>query len=1488
MIAKIVRIFVIIIVSIILLNVILFLLFSIPSIQKRAADFAIEKIEPIIGTNVSLDGIRIRLFNTVELNGLYIEDQQQDTLLYAESITARIRALELLKNRLYIQKAGLDEFHANVYRESPEEPFNFQFIIDAFVSEDTVVVDEDKRPMRITADELILKNGTLSYHVLSEPLIPNQFNVSHLEVENFNLRINADFRGIEDMHANVEFLTLIENNSGLYVSELKTNIVGKDSTLKSSGLNLSLNQSEINVRNALYDLETKEFSVTVNSNRLEPRDIGIFYEPLNNLDKLVTFDIEAEGQIPNAILSKLEFQYGENTRLNIAGDIDDFNDFRNSNLNVDIIGLSFSQTDLESIIQVWSEDYNSAPQLTALGDIKLRLTALGKISQFNYNGFVDTEQGDINLNGVGRIGNGMTFQGPVGVDNFLTANVLGDSIGVGDVTLNSDIKVVIPQHNDSIMTIAANGSIESVTYKDFLYNDINFEGVYRGTNVNAHINMDNPLNQFNLSGDISFGEELSFLVKGDVDRLDLRPFIMMENWNTPYLSTNIDVQVSGKTVDEMIGTVAIENTSLADSNFIYNPGPVYIQASADSIDGKKIQLMSTFLEAEITGDYYFTTIGEDMMDIIGMHLPSLVAQSDSDQMVEVINANSDMLVNGNNNFQFNILLKNTEDFAYTFDLPFYNVDHATITGNVDVVNSEGLKINAHIPRIIFGNNDIRETKIDLQGSQNDIGLNVNTYLVQDNGYINAHLNSIAVLDSVINYLNYDLNQSNTNSKGELLISMGFDSNFEDDLATNIHIHPVTIDFNGKEIKINEALIAMGNERIVIDNFGIREDEMLLLGVEGVASRSEADNVRVYFNNTELANILAAFNVTNLAGAINGSIYVRQALDTPMIRTEELRIEHIAVNNDTIGTLMIEGDWDQTYSGLNLNSYLVNEGTQSLSIKGFIPTGDESPYPMGVTIDIDNFEMYALQPLATDLFSELSGYLNSNIEISGSVSEPIIEGWLGINEGELRIAYSNVTYFISDTIDISRDNVGFENLVIRDQNNNTATLDVSLSHSNFGRLIYSAGIELDDFMLLNNEDRTDLMAYGNFRISGNLNVTGSPMGIYGDGELTTESPSEVTVVLPQTAKATEYSGVIYINNPQEDSLAFLRKLDDPTSYIDTRVSSGIPIVMDATINLTPLFEAEVVLDPTTGNALEVSGEGEINVNFNSKATPLVRLYGDYVIESGNFHYNLQSLRTIDFIIREGSRLTMEGDPLNTQFNIIAYLPVRADLAALSPTFSTELANTRVPVNALLQIRGDLEAMELEYDIELPESSNDIQQRVNSFISDEETKILQFAYLATTGSFIPSEGSPDMNFGSNVFTNLAATTLSRGLDALFASALSDNWSISTNLESIDGTMDNVRMGVDVSTRLLNNRLRVSTNLSYGDNTMLASQHEFMGEFELEYDINNWLMMRAFNRANERFYRRTPTTQGIGVVVTKEAQSIRDLFNFRFTRPKDDDDE
>jgi hypothetical protein len=1461
----------------------------------------------MINTRVSLDGVRVRFFNKVDLNGLYLEDQRQDTLLYTGRLTVRIVPIDLLSRKVMVEQLSLEDFVINVYRPSPDEPFNFQFIIDSFagekgamdeekdkgegkeVAEDMFEVEDGskevkkrKSPWRITSGAIRLKNGSMSYHVLSAPTIPGVFSPNHIDARELNLRANIDFQGMDKMRGEVKRLSFQEYHSGLQVDKLALLFKSVGTRLECEWLDLTFNDSNLKVRDARFDREAKEFAATVESDRLEPDDAAMFAAKLNHLDQPMSFELEAEGAWPLATVKHLDFRYGPFTRFILSAEMADCLNFATSDLKLQFDRLAITQEHLEALIRIWAPAYTSPVQLTALGNLDLRLTAAGKIPLFRYDIAIDTERGEVLLNGIGKMTNRfkhLVYGGPVRLNDISVAHIIGEKAGVGITTLATDATVSIVQGEG--VTVEASGNIESTTYKGLPYRDLFFDCVYSGTTVAATVTTDSELNKLKLAAGFSFGEEKEILLDGVIDRLDMRPFLMVEGWKMPTLATRLNAHFVGKTFDDLTGSFVMDQTSLMDSSFYYNPGPIYLQASVDPKEGKKIEIASSILDGEITGDYYFSTIGKELAKDLQLHLPSLIAEGGTANQ----SLSMDESLPAKNNFTFNFLLKNTEDVSHAFSLPFYNVEHAVIEGVIDLSNNRPLRLDAYVPQAIFGNNDVRETWLELESEQKGIGLAMSSYLVQDKGYLHARLRSAATGDSLVNHFEYDLNQVNTKSNGNLLIAMDFLRDWNDQLGIDVRVHPTSAQFNGRDVTINKAAIDYRKDSITVRNFGVRQDEMLLFGLEGVASKSEEDNIRLYFNNTEMATILAAFDVTNISGSLKGEIFVQQALETPMIHTEALRVEHIALNNDTIGTLRIEGDWDQIRSGLNVNAYLENGREKSLEIKGYVPTGEASPLPLDVALSIDNFELRTIQPLATTIFSDLKGRLNSRLHIGGKLSEPLTQGWLGIEDGELKVAYTNVTYYLSDTIRVGKDNVGLTNLVIRDQNNRAAMLDLQLSHTNFGGMAYTANVRLDDFMLLNNKSRTDLMLYGNLRLSGNVSIAGSSSGIFGDGRLYTRSQSDFTVVLPQSAKAIEYTGIVYINTPSEDSLSFLHRGRELTSQINASIASGLPIVMRATVNLSPQLTAGVVLDPTTGNALEINGEGELSVNYNSKSTPQVRLYGDYVINEGKFHYNLQNLRAIDFSIRDGSRLTMAGHPLNTRFDITAFLPVRTDLTALSPTFAQELKNTRVPVNALLWINGNLDAMDLKYDIELPESSSDIQQRVNSLINTEETKILQFAYLATTGSFIPSQGSPDVALGSSMFTNFAANYLSRGLDALFASALRDNWTVSTNLQTLDGTLDNARMGLDVSTRLLNNRLRISTNLSYGDKSMLASQQAFMGEFDLEYDINNWLMLRAFNRANERFSSRAPVTQGVGFMVTKEGQSLSNLFDFRYSKPKEE---
>jgi len=1480
---KVVKIFAIIIVTIILLNVILFLTFSIPSVQKYAADFALKKLKPMIGTEASIDGIRIKLFNTVELKGVYLEDKQQDTLFYAGTLSTRIHPWDLLDNRVSVRKVALENFTGSVYRETPEAPFNFQFLIDAFAGKDkdTTQQKKEKAPWHIVVEDLLLKNGSLRYHILSEPETPGKFNAAHIDVKGLQLRASADFLRVEDMRAQIKKLEFTEH-SGIQLTRFQADVRGKDSLFSGDKILVSFNDSELEVKEASYHLSSKAFVVRAKSDHIDVRNVALFADGFGHLGKPLSFDIDVKGQLPQVELQKLTASYGSGTKIRMEGMLSDYSNYNDSKINLNIQEATVSPDDMEAFAAVGSPK-PLPEQLFALGNISLRLKAQGKMSRFAYDGALRTSQGNVSLSGQGMLGKdfkSFSFEGPVNADNIQMANIMGEELGVDDVTLATHIRVASDSRKQ--LSASADGSIVSALYKGYQYTDLFFDGSYSPDKIAAHIHTDTERNKLDISADMTMGGDQAILVKGVIDKLDLNPFVTIEKWENPSLTTRIDGQLSGGSIDNMVGTVVIDSTSLSAASFIYNPGPVYLQALADEGEGKKLQLYSSFLEAELSGDYFFSTAGRELMAALHPHLPSLIPQPEEAEPLE-----------GLNNFRFTVNLKNTEDLSYALSLPFYNVEPATIQGSVDMVSGQSVVMNAHVPRLMFGNNDIRETKVTLQsGPAKGIAIEANTYLVQDDGYINARLNTDVASDSLMNRLFFDVQNSVAQANGQLQIGLQLDRDAEEQLMAAIRFYSSDVLFNNKTISFSDATIDYRKDHIDIRNFGMRERDMLILGIEGIASKTPSDSIRVYFNNTELSNLLAAFNVSNIEGAINGDIFISQALGDPRIRTEQLRIDDIKVYNEPVGTFHVDARWDNLHSGLGLDAYLDNKtGVRPLEVKGFIPTGDTIRQPMNVKLNIRDFALTTFKPLTTTIFSDLSGNINSDISVTGSVSEPEVKGWLGIDGGMMKVAYTDVTYRISDTIHVDKSNIGLNNLVIYDEDNHTATLSVSLSHSNFGRMVYNVGFEMNDFLLLNNSRRTDLMAYGTLRLSGNIKVSGSQAGIFGDAFVSSSSRSDVTVVIPQSAATAEqYSGVIYINTPteKEDSLSFLRKREEGKSNAKrTSSANSMPINMRAIVNLTPLLRTKVFINPTTGDALDVNGTGEMTISYNSKAVSPMQIHGDYVIEEGKIHYNLlQNLRAIDFNIRKGSTLTMIGDPMNTRFNIIAYHQVTTDLATLNTSFTAELSNTRVPVNALLEIRGDLQRMDLQYGIELPDATNDMQQKVNSLISTEEAKIRQFASLVATGSFFSSGGdTQNTNLGTNMFTSLAATGLTKGLDALFARALKNNWTVSTNFESQDGTFDNVRMGVDVSTRLFDDRLRITTNLSYGDQSTLNTDQAFMGEFEAEYDINNWLMLRAYNRANQRFYRRSPFTQGVGVVVTKQGHTFRNLFRFDFRRKENE---
>lgn len=146
---------------------ILVILINFTPVQNFIAQKAVGYLSDKLGTKVSLKHVRIDLLNAATLEGLYIQDKQGDTLLYAGEARLRITDWFFLKDKPVISYVGLKQAYANLHRKRNSDQWNYQFIIDAFASKNTKP-KPDKKGGKLDLDLRDVVLQQVRFHMVDE------------------------------------------------------------------------------------------------------------------------------------------------------------------------------------------------------------------------------------------------------------------------------------------------------------------------------------------------------------------------------------------------------------------------------------------------------------------------------------------------------------------------------------------------------------------------------------------------------------------------------------------------------------------------------------------------------------------------------------------------------------------------------------------------------------------------------------------------------------------------------------------------------------------------------------------------------------------------------------------------------------------------------------------------------------------------------------------------------------------------------------------------------------------------------------------------------------------------------------------------------------------------------------------------------------------------------------------------------------------------
>ncbi len=161
---KIVRIIVRVIGALILFVAILALLIITPPVQRFIVSKAQNWLSAKLHTKVSVGRIYIGFPKKLVLENIYIEDLKKDTLLAAGKVDLNIEMLKLLEGSVEINQINLNDITAKVSRVLPDTVFNYQFIIDAFASDEPAEPKKnDTTATKIIVENLVFDNIRLVY-----------------------------------------------------------------------------------------------------------------------------------------------------------------------------------------------------------------------------------------------------------------------------------------------------------------------------------------------------------------------------------------------------------------------------------------------------------------------------------------------------------------------------------------------------------------------------------------------------------------------------------------------------------------------------------------------------------------------------------------------------------------------------------------------------------------------------------------------------------------------------------------------------------------------------------------------------------------------------------------------------------------------------------------------------------------------------------------------------------------------------------------------------------------------------------------------------------------------------------------------------------------------------------------------------------------------------------------------------------------------------
>lgn len=1433
-------------------------LLHIPAVQTFIGSEIAGMVAAKLNTSVSISRVDLGFLNRIIIDGVSIDDQRGKQMFRATRLAAKISITDLANGRVAVSSAQVFGMDTYLYRDSAGQPLNIQFVLDALASKDTT----SHKPLDIEIGSLVVRHGKLRYDQLDSHDYKLQ-SFRHLSLGDISAHIVVNKLTDDSLNIIIKKLAFKER-SGLRLDDFKLKLSANRSAAHVEKFQLAMPGTNIQTEGltATYSfdkgrllLPSLQYRLDISNTVINPRDFTALLPQLSSLNRPLHLKARLHGTSNSMSLDSFSLSTADgDARASLTGALTQ--GFSNPSWHIELEQLTATSDVLSDIAAALTSDEKARLLAAKAGTLNISGTAGGAKRQVSLHGKLSSGIGNASIL-AGLNGDSISFELDAKDVNML--EILADErFGVASANVRGS--GCLAQGRESL---AAKGLVSKLDYNNYSYSGINIDGLYRQGTLSGTVACDDPNASFDVSGTLS-----RTLAKADItaDIRHLRPAALKltDRWGDADFSATITANATGDSPANALGELSVErfamSTTSEDGNSdVYTVSNVNLTARK-SESQRILSLESDFAYIKVKGDFDFQSITHQLSNIIASKLPSI------QQLTPIILTDA-----RDSRLEITAQVRNTEPLRHLLGIPLVLHSPLSLYGNMDS-QSQHLTLAATIPSFSYDGDQWADASLFITTPADTLKAEVKAHKVLSQRHGADYSIRLAAADDHLQTNFAFDNHCARRLKGLLNANARFATAASGKAQAIVDILPSEIHLADTTWDIGKATITYSNKQLAVENFFIAHEDQHIR-INGRATDNHADSLLIDLNKVDVAYILnlVNFHSVEFGGKASGKAYATALFGKPAAAAK-LHVDGFTFEQGRMGTLLADVEWNNSEGQIDIAAMAADEDNRNTVINGYV-----SPRKNYIDLDIDanNTRGEFLQSFCGSFIDRCDLTANGKLRLWGPLNAIELTGRARV-DGKVHISSLNTEYTLTnDSLLLLPGEIRFVGDTIADRHGNTGVITGALYHQHLSRLTYDINVNTNNLLVFDFDGSDGSSFYGTAYGTGQCNIRGRSGIVVMDIDITPNRGSVVTynVASPDAIKSQEF-----ITWNDRDSIA--ATIGNSLSDADAK-PADIPsdIRINFLIHTQPAATLRLIMDQNSGDYIDLKGSGVIRATYYNKGN--FDLFGNYLVEGGTYKLTIQNALHKEFQFLPGGTIAFGGNPYDATLNLKAMYPLNS-VSLSDLQLGRSFTGNNIKVNCLMNISGTPNTPKVEFMLDLPTVSSDAKQMIYSLINSEEEMNQQVIYLLAVGRFY-SQGNNNSATGgtgqsqtSLAMQSILSGQVSQQINSILGTVINNsNWNFGANISTGDEGWNNAEYEGLLSGRLLNNRLLINGEFGYRDNPNATTS--FIGDFDIRYLLmpNGNIAVRVYNQSNDRYFTRNSlNTQGLGFILKKDFNSLRDL--------------